>query len=66
MTDNDALLTPEEVAEWLHVPVATLRYWRHARKGPRSFRIGGLLRYKLTDVEAWIAAQYADAVGDDL
>ena len=38
-------------------PVATLRYWRHVSTGPRSFRLGRLVVYRLADVHAWIEAQ---------
>jgi hypothetical protein len=37
---DDELLTMQEVANVVRVPVATLRYWRHLGTGPRSFRIG--------------------------
>ena len=36
---DDELLTMQEVADVVRVPVATLRYWRHVGTGPRSFRI---------------------------
>jgi len=51
------LLTLKEVAALLHVPVATLRYWRHLGTGPRSFRVGRGVRYHSTDVHAWINAK---------
>jgi predicted DNA-binding transcriptional regulator AlpA len=37
--------------------VATLRYWRHLGTGPRSFRLGRRVVYRLADVGAWIEAQ---------
>lgn len=48
------LLTPQEVAAWLGVPVATLYQWRHARKGPRCLKVGRHLRYRVSDVDAWL------------
>jgi hypothetical protein len=42
---DDELLTMQEVADVVRVPVATLRYWRHLGTGPRSFRIGRSVRY---------------------
>ena len=33
---DDELLTMQEVADVVRVPVATLRYWRHLGTGPRS------------------------------
>ena len=52
------ILYQEELAEKLRRPVATLRYWRHINQGPKSFKVGGRVAYKLEDVESWIEAQY--------
>jgi excisionase family DNA binding protein len=51
-------LTTNEVADLLRVPSETVRYWRHAGKGPKSFKIPGGRRvlYAVDDVEAFIAA----------
>jgi predicted DNA-binding transcriptional regulator AlpA len=54
---DDALLTIQEVADVVRVPVATLRYWRHVGTGPRSFRIGRSVRYWRTEVFAWLDNQ---------
>jgi len=48
------LLTVEELAGYLEVPVATIYAWRHRRQGPPGFRVGKHLRYRWTDVERWI------------
>ena len=54
---DDKLLTLQEVAVVVRVPVATLRYWRHVGTGPRSFRIGRSVRYWRTEVFAWLDNQ---------
>jgi predicted DNA-binding transcriptional regulator AlpA len=54
---DDELLTIQEVADLVRVPVATLRYWRHLGTGPRSFRIGRSVRYWRTEVFAWLDDQ---------
>ena len=54
---DDELLTMQEVADVVRVPVATLRYWRHLGTGPRSFRIGRSVRYWRTEVFAWLDDQ---------
>jgi predicted DNA-binding transcriptional regulator AlpA len=54
---DDELLTIQEVADVVRVPVATLRYWRHVGTGPRSFRIGRSVRYWRTEVFAWLDNQ---------
>jgi len=53
----DQLLTVRELAIYLDVPVATLYAWRHRRQGPPGFKAGRHLRYRLGDVESWIAQQ---------
>jgi hypothetical protein len=57
----DSLLTIDEAAEMLRQPVATLRYWRHVDKGPRSARLGARIFYKEDECIAWVNAQF-DAV----
>lgn len=52
----EALLTIDDVAALLNMPVASLRYWRVLGAGPRGFIIGRRLRYRLDDVRAWIDA----------
>ena len=54
---NDELLSIDEVAEMLRVPVGTLRYWRHLGAGPHSFKVGRWVRYRRGDVRAWINAK---------
>lgn len=58
MSDNSTLLTVREASEIAHTSPATLRYWRHAGSGPRSFKIGRRVMYKRADVEQWLQQQY--------
>jgi excisionase family DNA binding protein len=51
-----ALLTEDEVAEQLHVSVASLRRWRLERRGPQFIKVGSLVRYRPEDLETWLAA----------
>lgn len=60
---DDQLLTLQEVADVVRVPVATLRYWRHLGTGPRSFRIGRSVRYWRTEVFSWLESQSCDSQG---
>ena len=53
----EALMTIEEVAEILRMPVASLRYWRVLGTGPRGFLVGRRLRYLRSDVHDWIEEQ---------
>lgn len=54
MTDNDRLLTVEDLATFLDVPIKTLYAWRYRGEGPVGFRVGRHVRYRWTDVEQWI------------
>jgi len=51
----DRLLGPEEVAAFLGVPLRTLYRWRSHHEGPRGYRVGRHVRYRLDDVERWLA-----------
>jgi len=51
---EESLLTLGEVATQLKVPEASLRYWRHVGSGPTSIKVGRHVRYRPTDVEAWL------------
>ncbi|MEE9298398.1 MAG: helix-turn-helix domain-containing protein [Acidimicrobiia bacterium] len=54
MDQLDQLLTAQDLALHLEVPVATVYAWRHRRQGPPGFKIGRHLRYRARDVEQWI------------
>ncbi len=51
------LLTTDEVADMLRVPVSTVRYWRHTGTGPKGFRLGTRVLYARADVAAWLEAK---------
>jgi len=57
MEQRDRLLTVQELADYLGVPVATLYQWRYQREGPPGFRVGRHVRYRWSDVEDWIEQQ---------
>jgi predicted site-specific integrase-resolvase len=46
-------LTKEELAERLHVPLATLSRWRWMGTGPIFMKFGKHVSYKLKDVESF-------------
>ena len=50
----DRLLTVEDLAEYLEVPVATVYAWRYRRQCPPGFRVGWHLRFRWSDIERWI------------
>jgi predicted DNA-binding transcriptional regulator AlpA len=58
-TEPLRVLTPEEVTAKTSIPVQSLYNWRTLSKrgqqvGPRSFKIGHLVRYYESDVDAWL------------
>lgn len=48
------LLTPRQVAKIFGVSTRTLERWRVDGTGPRHSKINGLVRYKNTDVHAYV------------
>ena len=52
----DPLLTPTEVSAWIRKPVATLDQWRYRGQGPASIKCGNDVRYRRSDIEAWLSA----------
>ncbi|MGZ5385467.1 MAG: helix-turn-helix transcriptional regulator [Acidimicrobiia bacterium] len=53
----DPLLSVDELAEYLGVPVRTIYDWRQRGQGPHGIRIGRHLRFAVSDVLSWIDAQ---------
>jgi excisionase family DNA binding protein len=62
LNDRRPLATPTELSAYLGVPVATLYQWRHRGIGPKVHKLGRHLRYRWTEVEAWIDQQAVDLV----
>ncbi|HLP67476.1 MAG TPA: helix-turn-helix domain-containing protein [Rhizobium sp.] len=52
----EILLTPEQLAEALQVPVSTLYKWRAAGTGPQGIKVGKYIRYRQAAVDAYLAA----------
>jgi excisionase family DNA binding protein len=68
--ERDRLLNIDEAARYLAIPKATIYTWRTRRVGfgPRAVKFGGSLRFRRSDLDAWIAAhlERVDAPADDL
>lgn len=54
---SEPLMSTDGVAEYLVVPVKTVYRWREHRTGPPGFRVGRHVRYRRSDVDAWIEGQ---------
>lgn len=61
VTAAQHFMSPEDLAEYLGIPVATIYGWRYKRTGPRSIKVGRHIRYRPSDVEAWLEQQATPA-----
>ena len=50
-------LSPQELADWLNVPLATIYQFNFEGKAPKRIKVGRSVRYRRADVEAWIASR---------
>jgi len=57
MRDPNYLMTVEDVAAYLRVPVGTVRKWREKNTGPTARPVGKYLRYRAGDVVDWFERQ---------
>jgi excisionase family DNA binding protein len=58
------LLTVQELADLLQVPLKTIYTWRYKGIGPPAVPVGKYLRFRTEDVAAWLDTR-ADAVRPD-
>ena len=58
--DLRPLLSAEELATYLGVPLNTVYVWNHRRTGPTAHKVGRHLRYRWAEVEAWLTEQEID------
>lgn len=65
-TAVSARMRVNQASEEYGIPAATLRHWRATGRGPKSYNIGRSVYYDRADVEAWLEAQRANAIGDEL
>ncbi|MFI8324494.1 helix-turn-helix transcriptional regulator [Streptomyces sp. NPDC085529] len=56
---ESALLSTEELAEFLGISTGTLYNWKYQRKGPKAIKVGTLTRYRMRDVEEWLSRSQA-------
>ena len=53
-TDVNTFISPEELAELLHVPLGSVYRWRSSGGGPRAAKVGRHVRYRMADIQAWL------------
>ena len=61
LPDLDRLVSPQDLASYLGVPLATVYSWRYRHEGPPGIRIGRHLRYRWSDVQKWLDSLTARA-----
>lgn len=52
--DEARLITEGEAADLLTLSVKTLRNWRLSGYGPPHLKVGRLVRYRQSDLKAWL------------
>jgi predicted DNA-binding transcriptional regulator AlpA len=58
------LLSQREAATLLHLSERTLERFRVSGTGPKFVRLGRSIRYRLTDIEAFIAARIVGSTSE--
>jgi predicted DNA-binding transcriptional regulator AlpA len=56
MLSEQNMLKDTDVARRIGVSLAAVRRWRITGRGPRALKIGVSVRYRVEDLEAWIAS----------
>lgn len=55
------VLTADEAAAYLQVPVETLRRWRSLGTGPRHAKVGRHVRYRRAALDRWLEEREREA-----
>lgn len=56
----ETLLSPEQLADYLGISVATVYQLNHKKAAPRRMRVGKHVRYRKSDVDAWLDSRSID------
>jgi excisionase family DNA binding protein len=56
-TTEQTLLSPEQLAALLGVPLKTIYAWRYRGLGPRALKVGRHVRFRPSDVSQWLDEQ---------
>lgn len=56
---SERLMSVQELADYLDVPVKTIYAWRYHGHGPKGFRVGRHVRFRWRDVQVWLSEQIA-------
>jgi excisionase family DNA binding protein len=61
--ERERLLNKKEIARFVGVSEGTVTRWTTRHSGPRFYRVGGVCRFSLTDVLAWLETRAQGGVG---
>ena len=56
----DELMTADELAGYLGLSLQTLYNWKLRGEGPPAYKVGGRLRFRRSEVKAWLRDQRDD------
>lgn len=62
--DERKLYNSEDLSDFLGTTPGTLAQWRFHGKGPRFVKIGRNVRYRASDVLAWLDDQTRERTGE--
>jgi excisionase family DNA binding protein len=54
-SESNNVLSIQEVAKLLNVPVSTIYAWKRRGEGPPYYKVGRKLRYRKSDARKWLA-----------
>lgn len=60
---DDPFLDTAQAAEFLHYSKSALEYWRCQGTGPRFYKTAGRVRYRQSDLEAWLESGLVETRG---
>lgn len=61
---EEPLMPPNEVGAQVGKTEAALAQWRYLGIGPKFIKLGRSVRYRRSDVEAWLDGQTRQRTGD--
>ena len=57
ISEERRLLSPEQLAEFVGVPLGTVYQWHARGGGPLRIRVGRHIRYRQSDVDRWLESR---------
>jgi predicted DNA-binding transcriptional regulator AlpA len=62
MTAQDQFLDTAQAAHYLGYSMSALEYWRTKSLGPKYYKLNRRVRYKQSDLDAWLEARLVTPV----